>query len=51
MTFVHPAFDPVALQIGPIAIRWYGLMYVVAFVLVLVLGRIQARRNMLTGWR
>ena len=51
MTFVHPQFDPIALQIGPVAIRWYGLMYVVAFVLVLVLGRIQARRNMLTGWR
>jgi len=51
MTFVHPQFDPIALQIGPVAIRWYGLMYVVAFVLVLVLGRIQARRAMLTGWR
>ena len=51
MTFVHPQFDPIALQIGPLAIRWYGLMYVLAFVLVLVLGRIRARRNMLTGWR
>ena len=51
MTFIHPQFDPIALQIGPLAIRWYGLMYVVAFVLVLVLGRIRARRAMLTGWR
>ena len=51
MTLVHPQFDPVALQLGPLAVRWYGLMYVVAFVLVIVLGRIRARRNMLTGWR
>jgi prolipoprotein diacylglyceryltransferase len=21
---VHPGFDPIALQIGPLAIRWYG---------------------------
>ena len=51
MTFIHPQFNPIALEIGPVAIRWYGLMYVLAFVLVIVLGRIRARRNMLTGWR
>jgi len=28
---VHPQFDPVALQLGPVAIHWYGLMYLVAF--------------------
>jgi phosphatidylglycerol:prolipoprotein diacylglycerol transferase len=50
MTFVHPEFAPIALQIGPVAIRWYGLMYVVAFVLVLVLGRISATQHA-TGWR
>ena len=33
---VHPQFDPVALQIGPVAIRWYGLMYLVGFVLFVV---------------
>jgi phosphatidylglycerol:prolipoprotein diacylglycerol transferase len=47
---VHPQFDPIAFQIGPVAVRWYGLMYLVAFVLVLVLGKIRARRNLLTGW-
>ena len=51
MTFVHPQFDPIALQLGPLAIRWYGLMYVLAFVLVIVLGRMQARRAIFTGWR
>ena len=27
----HPGFDPVAVQLGPIAIHWYGLMYLVGF--------------------
>jgi len=37
--FVHPQFDPVALQIGPVAVHWYGLMYLVGFALVWLLGR------------
>lgn len=28
---IHPQFDPVALSIGPLSIRWYGLMYLLAF--------------------
>ena len=28
---IHPGFDPVAIAIGPLAIRWYGLMYLAAF--------------------
>ncbi len=47
---VHPNFDPIALQLGPIAVRWYGLMYLLAFVLFVWLGKIRARRNLLTGW-
>lgn len=35
---VHPQFDPIALQLGPIAIHWYGLMYLVGFTLVWVAG-------------
>jgi phosphatidylglycerol---prolipoprotein diacylglyceryl transferase len=27
--FVHPAFDPVALRLGPFAVHWYALAYVV----------------------
>ena len=26
-----PEFDPVAIQLGPLAVRWYGLTYLVAF--------------------
>ena len=29
----HPGFDPVAIKLGPLAIHWYGLMYLVAFYL------------------
>jgi phosphatidylglycerol---prolipoprotein diacylglyceryl transferase len=34
----HPQFDPVAIQIGPVGIHWYGLMYLVAFGLFVWLG-------------
>lgn len=47
---VHPQFDPVAFHLGPIAVRWYGLMYLVGFALFIVLGKYRARQNLLTGW-
>jgi phosphatidylglycerol:prolipoprotein diacylglycerol transferase len=36
---LHPQFDPIAFSLGPIAIRWYGLMYLLAFVQFILLGR------------
>lgn len=36
---VHPQFDPIALSLGPLAIRWYGLMYLIAFLGFFLLGR------------
>jgi phosphatidylglycerol:prolipoprotein diacylglycerol transferase len=36
---VHPQFDPVAISLGPLAVRWYGLMYLIGFGLMWVLGR------------
>lgn len=36
-----PQIDPVAIQIGPLAIHWYGLMYVIGFLLVYTLTRKQ----------
>jgi len=47
---VHPQFDPIAFHLGPLAIRWYGLMYLAGFVLFVVLGKYRARQNLLTGW-
>jgi phosphatidylglycerol:prolipoprotein diacylglycerol transferase len=39
---IHPQFDPVAIALGPLAVRWYGLMYLIGFVLFIVLGRRRA---------
>ncbi|MDO8263046.1 MAG: prolipoprotein diacylglyceryl transferase [Gallionella sp.] len=36
---VHPQFNPIAVQLGPLAIRWYGLMYLAGFMAFLWLGR------------
>jgi phosphatidylglycerol:prolipoprotein diacylglycerol transferase len=47
----HPQFDPVAFHVGPVAVRWYGLMYLLGFALFMILGKRRARQNMLTGWR
>jgi phosphatidylglycerol---prolipoprotein diacylglyceryl transferase len=40
---IHPNFDPVAIHLGPLAVRWYGLMYLVAFVSAVVVGRLRLR--------
>jgi phosphatidylglycerol---prolipoprotein diacylglyceryl transferase len=39
---IHPQFDPVAFSIGPISVRWYGLMYLAGFALFWLLGRRRA---------
>jgi phosphatidylglycerol:prolipoprotein diacylglycerol transferase len=41
----HPQFDPIALSIGPLAIRWYGLMYLIAFVAFFLLGRMRLAQS------
>ena len=46
----HPEFDPVAVQFGPLAVHWYGLMYVAAFGLGWWLGRVRAA-DPARGWR
>lgn len=35
----YPSFDPIAFSIGPVDVRWYGISYVVAFVVIYLLGR------------
>jgi phosphatidylglycerol---prolipoprotein diacylglyceryl transferase len=44
--YVHN-LSPVAFEIGPLTIRWYGLMYLLGFALFLVLGKLRARET----WR
>jgi phosphatidylglycerol:prolipoprotein diacylglycerol transferase len=42
---VHPKIDPVALQLGPIAIHWYGITYLVAFGLFLLLAHLRLKQE------
>jgi len=44
----HPQFDPVALQLGPLSVHWYGLMYLLAFAMAWALGRYRIRQQRLT---
>src|SRR5258708_1174992 len=32
MAIPYPSIDPVALQLGPVAVRWYGLAYVAGLI-------------------
>lgn len=41
----HPQFDPIALQLGPVSVHWYGLMYLLGFAAVWLLGRHRIRRG------
>ena len=41
---VHPQFNPVALALGPVQIHWYGLTYLVAFGLFMLLAAARARQ-------
>ncbi|HJW02969.1 MAG TPA: prolipoprotein diacylglyceryl transferase [Azospira sp.] len=50
---IHPQFDPVALSLGPLSVRWYGLMYLTAFAAFYVLGRhrlLHHPQHQATGW-
>lgn len=42
--FVFPHPDPVAISLGPVHVRWYGLMYLVGFLGAWWLGRRRAAR-------
>ena len=46
---VHPNFDPIAFSLGPLHIRWYGLMYLLGFLIAWWLGRYRARQTN-AGW-
>ncbi|MQA40181.1 prolipoprotein diacylglyceryl transferase [Rugamonas aquatica] len=50
---IHPMPDPIALQLGPVAIHWYGLMYVLAFAMFIALGRVRIKQPHIAaqGWK
>ena len=41
----HPNIDPIAFSIGPLAVRWYGLMYLAGFAIGWWLGLKRISRN------
>ena len=42
---MYPQIDPIALQIGPLAVHWYGLTYLAAFGLFYLLGTLRLRHE------
>ncbi|MEW6445457.1 MAG: prolipoprotein diacylglyceryl transferase [Pseudomonadota bacterium] len=45
---VYPHIDPIAIQLGPLKVHWYGLMYLIGFALFWWLGK---RRAPAKGFR
>jgi phosphatidylglycerol:prolipoprotein diacylglycerol transferase len=41
----YPEIDPVALSLGPLKVHWYGLMYLIGFTGVWLLGRYRANKT------
>lgn len=45
----YPEIDPIAIDLGPVQVHWYGVMYLVAFATAWWLGRLRARQPQ-SGW-
>ena len=41
----YPKIDPVALQLGPVSIHWYGLTYLLAFGLFMLLAHLRLKHE------
>jgi phosphatidylglycerol:prolipoprotein diacylglycerol transferase len=49
LTIVFPVFDPIAISIGPIVIRWYALAYIGGIVLGWIYARSLVKKERLWG--
>ncbi|MDP1651444.1 MAG: prolipoprotein diacylglyceryl transferase, partial [Rhodocyclaceae bacterium] len=47
---IYPHIDPVAISLGPLSVRWYGLMYLAGFVAFVALGRWRIARRPDLKW-
>lgn len=47
---IYPHIDPVAISLGPLAVRWYGLMYLAGFIAFILLGRRRIAQRPDLGW-
>ena len=41
----YPHIDPIIFSVGPISLRWYGMMYLLGFIAAYLLGRKRARQS------
>lgn len=41
----YPSIDPIIFSLGPLQVRWYGVMYLLGFLAAYLLGRIRARKS------
>lgn len=48
--YFYVAFDPVAFSVGPLAVRWYGIMYLLGFLFFWAGGNWVARNRPWWGW-
>ncbi len=50
---IHPHPDPIAFSLGPLKVHWYGLMYLVAFIQFILLGRKRVKQPHIAaaGWK
>jgi phosphatidylglycerol:prolipoprotein diacylglycerol transferase len=50
---VHPQFSPIAIKLGPVAVHWYGLTYLVAFGMFMWLASLRVRQPPYAeaGWK
>lgn len=42
--FVYPKINPVAVQLGPLKVHWYGIMYIIGFAGAWLLAKTRIRR-------
>jgi phosphatidylglycerol:prolipoprotein diacylglycerol transferase len=49
LTIAFPVFNPIALQLGPVAIRWYALAYICGIVLGWIYARSLVKKERLWG--
>jgi phosphatidylglycerol:prolipoprotein diacylglycerol transferase len=50
---IHPMPDPVLVSIGPLAVHWYGVMYLIAFAQFILIGRLRIKQPHIAaiGWK
>jgi phosphatidylglycerol---prolipoprotein diacylglyceryl transferase len=48
--FIYPHINPIAFQLGPIKVHWYGLMYLVGFIAAWILLSYRAKHMAYHAW-